>query len=239
MPLSTNQLHNIYLCTTGYTHWNDANIGGTSADTIIPVVPQPGSGTRKTFLQDIGFTVNSDGSTTVPLGGCVKTYEENDPYALYLDSSGNQVADPYASTAVANPDAIEPMSSARLNLYTSGYFYNPNLTLGQAVPSGEQGVLTPGVVQLNTGTPSDAGTVYTDKRGLYLIFRDADVTSSTHFNGSTKNWVNTLFFATSGTPFFKSGPGQALLAAAGVTPDYADCGVDPTTAGPCGSFVGP
>lgn len=237
VPLSPQQLFQIYQCATGFTHWNDAGVGGTSANTIIPVIPQAGSGTRKTFLQDIGFTVDSAGNATPSLGGCVKTYEENDPYALYLDSSGNQVADPYATTAVANADAIEPMSGGRLNLYTSGYFFNPNVALGNAVPAGDQGTLQPGVKLLTTGTPSDSNPIYNDTRGLYVIFREADLTSLTHFNGSAKNWVNTLFAnstTSTGTPFFKGAAGSALLASAGVTPDWADCGKNPTSAGACG-----
>lgn len=242
VPLSPNQLYNIYQCNTGFTHWNDTAIGGTSTDTIIPVVPQNGSGTRKTFLQDIGFTVNSDGSTTPALGSCVKTYEENDPYALYLDSSGNQVADPYATAAVPNPDAIEPMSDGRLNLYAAGYFRNPNLTYGINTSATDQVTLAPAVKLLSSGTPVACGcttpknsdALYTDTRGLYVIFRDADVTSTTKFNGSTKNWVQTLFLNTAGgTPFFNTAAGQALLTSAGVTPDYGDCGVNPTSVSNC------
>lgn len=231
VPLSNTQLLNIYQCTAGWTHWSDANIGGTSSDTIIPIVPQNGSGTRKTFLQDIGFTVNSDGSTTPALGSCVKTYEENDPYALYVDSSGNQVSDPYALSASPNADAIEPMSDGRLNLFAAGYFNNPNLPYGTTTSATEQVTLTPAVKQLTSGSPSDGKALYADNRGLYVIFREADVTSSKKFNGSTKNWVQTLF---SSTGFFNSAAGKALLVSAGVTPDFADCGTNPTTASACG-----
>jgi ABC-type phosphate transport system substrate-binding protein len=236
VALSKAQLKQIYLCATGFTKWNDAGVGGTSNTTIIPIIPQFGSGTRKTFLQDIGFAVDGAGNSTPALGGCVKSFEENDPYALYVDSSGVQVADPYATSAVANPDAIEPMSDGRLNLYAAGYFQNPNLVYGQAVPAGEQGTLDPTVKLLTAGTPSDSTPLYVNKRGLYVIFRNSDVSSSTKFNGGTKNWVNTLFFAATGTPFFKSGAGQGLLAQAGIVPDYSDCGVDPSDASTCAPF---
>ena len=52
MPLSAQQLKSIYTCTA--TTWT--SVGGTSADTIIPIIPQLGSGTRSTFLADIGLT---------------------------------------------------------------------------------------------------------------------------------------------------------------------------------------
>ncbi len=242
--LSKQQLFAIYECTK--TTWTQ--VGGTSGDTILPIVPQPGSGTRKTFLQDIGFTVNGAGVATPALGSCVRTDEENNPYALYLNGDDpttvTPVADPYATTAVANPDAIEPFSQARLNLYASGYFFNPNVTFGNPPPSGDEGVLSP-TVKLDTGaTPttnaSDGNVWYFDERGLYVFFRDIDYTtqtSTTHFNGSTKNWVQTLFYnGPSGNPFFKSGAGQTLLASAGVDPDYAFCGTNPASATGCGPF---
>lgn len=244
VPLTAAQLKTAYLCnggpdglgnaTGGPTRWSD--VGGTSSDLIIPIIPQPGSGTRKTFLQGIGFTVASDGSTTPALGSCVKTYEENDPYALYVDSSGNQSTDPYLPSSTPNVDAIEPMSSARLALYQSGYFQNPNQVLYGTAPNGEvSGTLSPAVQLITTG--------YTNERGLYVFFRESDVavTGTNHFNGTSKNWVQSLFYVpsgTTGTPYFKGSAGQGLLAAAGVTPDYADCGDDPTAAGACGPFNG-
>ena len=51
--------------------WVD--VGGTSTNSIIPVLPQVGSGTRSRFLADIGSPT---------LGTCVKTAEENDPTCL-------------------------------------------------------------------------------------------------------------------------------------------------------------
>ena len=232
VPLSTTQLFNVYQCASGYTHWNDTAVGGTSSDAIIPIIPQNGSGTRKTFLQDIGFTVNSDGSTSPALGSCVKTYEENDPYALYVDSSGNQVSDPYATSAAPNSDALEPMSDGRLDLYAAGYFTNPNLAYGTTTSSTDQVTLDPAVKEITSGTTKDGKGVYDDERGLYVIFRQADVGSAKKFNGSTQNWVNTLFLGTNA--YFKSPAGQALIASSGVTPDYADCGQDPTAASNCG-----
>ncbi|WP_375474902.1 substrate-binding domain-containing protein [uncultured Jatrophihabitans sp.] len=236
VPLSKAQLKQIYLCASGYTHWSDSGVGGTSTDTIIPVIPQNGSGTRKTFLTAIGFTTDGNGNVTQAVGGCVKTYEENDPYALFLDSSGNQVADPYVAGLKPNADAIEPISGGRLTLYQNGYFYNPNQALGKGPTAGDDSVLSPDVALLpTTGTASDGGDVYTQTRGLYVDFRDSDVNSTTHFNGSTKNWVNTLFLAgaSGGTPFFNSPAGKTLLQSAGVTPAYDDCGVDQLGASAC------
>jgi PBP superfamily domain len=236
VALSKQQLFQIYQCAAGFTHWNDAGVGGTSGNTIIPIVPQLGSGTRKTFLTDLGFAVDSAGNATPALGSCVKTYEENDPYALYVDGSGNQVANPYATAAIANADAIEPMSDGRLNMYLAGDFRNPNLVYGTNSSATDQVVLNPGVKLMTSGSPSDSNPLYTNKRGLYVIFRESDTTSTAKFNGSTKNWVSTLFYSATGTPFFAGAAGQALLASAGVVPDYSDCGVNLADASGCAPF---
>ena len=231
--LSKAQLKAIYECTD--TKWTQ--VGGASTDTIIPVLPQNGSGTRKTFLTDIGFTTDANGNVTEAPGGCVKTYEENDPYALYVDSSGNQVTDPYALTANPNADALEPMSDGRLNLYTAGYFTNPNLAFGTTTSTTEEVTLSPNVKELTaSGNASDGAANYVNKRGLYVIFRDADINSTTKFNGSNLNWVKTLFLNSSVKPFFATGAGQALLSSAGVVPDYGDCGKNPTSASACPPF---
>ena len=98
VALSAAQLDYIYTANTGSClTWNDTTIGGASGDTIIPIIPQVGSGTRKTFLQDIG-------DTALTVGNCTVVGEENDPTAM-------------ASTS--NPaDAIEPIAESRLDLYT-------------------------------------------------------------------------------------------------------------------------
>jgi ABC-type phosphate transport system substrate-binding protein len=200
--LSTAQLKAIYTCTK--TTWTA--VGGSSADTIIPVIPQAGSGTRSTFESDIGIT-------DTQLGSCVRVGEENDPYSLYINSAG-------VTQSSANPDAIAPFSGGRLNLYQSGYFNDPSKAYGTP-----QSALHPTVTLATSGTPSDGNPIYDDVRGLFVVFRNSDYSSTTPFQpGGTKNWVNSLFASPSGTPFFKSGSGQALLTAAGVTPAYHDYG---------------
>jgi hypothetical protein len=245
--LTKAQLKSIYECTGGTGTggrwlWSDAGIGGTGTDPIIPIVPQSGSGTRKTFLTDIGFTVDGSGNVTEAPGSCVATYEENDPYSLYVDANGNPAAtDPYLTTTQANPDAIAPMSSARFNLYTGkdvygastgGYIYNPNAAYNATPPGGEQAILAPNVKLLTSG--------YSLERGLYVFFRDSDVavTTTNHFNGTTTNWVHNLFLGSSAyMNNVGGGLGSADLISAGVSPDYADCGADPTSATTnCGPF---
>jgi ABC-type phosphate transport system substrate-binding protein len=214
VPLSAAQLYHVYQCDTGFTHWNDAGIGGTSTDDIAPIIPQSGSGTRSTFLTDIETAA---GQTSISLGACVKTSEENDPTAITSGSFGTPA------------DAIVPFSGSRLALFNAGYFRNPATPYpgGTAVDAGikmDTGSV-PGPVPTGSSAPN---TAYNDNRGLYVVFKQSDLGRTQPFQpGSSRNLIQTLFSGTN--PYFKSGPGQALVAAAGATPGYSDCGVNPTS----------
>jgi ABC-type phosphate transport system substrate-binding protein len=224
--LSTAQLTAIYSCTD--TTWTQ--VGGSSATTIIPILPQLGSGTRKAFLAAI--------SVTTP-GACVVNAEENDPTAI---------------AAQARPaDAIEPMSGGRLNLFqgvlgtggangVGGYFKDPSCPL-KSTTNGCTATINPTVNLVTAGAPSDGHAVFDITRPLYIYFRASDVTSSTVWQpGSTLNAVRTLFynpcpdnppvtgdgcttingvtFGPGGAPYYASPTGQSLIAAAGVSPTY-------------------
>lgn len=192
--LTAAQLVSIYQCTA--TQWTA--VGGTSATTILPLVPQTGSGTRSTFLNDLKA---ANGGTAVTLGACVQTVEENDPTSITGSS--------------APADTIAPFSSGRLALYNAGYFKDPTKVFGVAPVT-----VSPGIALL-TGS----GT-YSNTRGLFITYRDSDTASTTPFQpGGTKNWVQTLFANSGGTtPFVASSAGQADIASAGSTPTYLDCG---------------
>ena len=69
--LTLAQLQAIFNCTD--TTWT--SVGGTSTDTIVPVLPQSSSGTRQTFLTDIG--VATPGSCVVNANGA-QAIEENE-----------------------------------------------------------------------------------------------------------------------------------------------------------------
>lgn len=104
--LTAVQLAHIFQCDTNYQHWNDSGIGGTSSNTIIPVIPQNGSGTHDFFLSDMGAALGLSGPITV--GSCVKVGQEHDPSSIF----GN-----------ATPaDVIMPFSTAKIALINSGYF---------------------------------------------------------------------------------------------------------------------
>jgi ABC-type phosphate transport system substrate-binding protein len=197
--LSPAELVSIY--SGAVTKWNQlpGNSSGSSA-TIVPLIPQAGSGTRSSFVADLQ---TANGGTAVTLGSNVLTVEENDPTAI--------------TNAASPADTIVPFSGSRLALYNAGYFHDPSV----AYPGGA--ALTPGI-KLSSGTPTDGNAVYSDVRGLYIIYRDSDRLSTTPFQpGSSKNFVASLF-ANNPASFFKSAPGQAAIAAAGATPLFADLG---------------
>ncbi len=74
----------------------DATNPNASADAIIPIIPQVGSGTRSFFLGQLSPALTNPGT-------CSVVAEENDPTALAQQT---------------NPaDAIEPISQGRLDLY--------------------------------------------------------------------------------------------------------------------------
>lgn len=203
--LSISDLLGIY--TGQYTHWNEipGNSSGSTA-AIIPELPPSSSAIYKTFLADLKA---ANGGSTPALGSNVVFVEQNDPTAI--TGQGANAA-----------NAIVPFSAARLALYNAGYFHDPT----KAFPGGS--AITPGV-KLLTGTPPESGspTPYASTVTHYVIFRQKDLSSATPMEpGGSLNWAETLFSDPSGTttPYVESGAGQALLAAAGITPHYEDLG---------------
>ncbi|WP_448631233.1 substrate-binding domain-containing protein [Cellulomonas soli] len=88
--LTVAQLVGIYNGT--YTNWSQ--VGG-SAGTIVPMLPQTGSGTRSFFLAQLKA---ANGNVDVVLAGSVQTVQEHD-----------------AAPIAANADAVAPFSVARYN----------------------------------------------------------------------------------------------------------------------------
>ncbi len=224
VPLTMDQLVHVYQCDAGSTDWHDLNNAAPVGSTIVPEVPQSGSGTGDSFRADLQA---ANGGTAVTLGSCVKITEENDPTAITSPPTG------------LSQDAIQPMSSGRVNLYSSGYFHNP----GDAFPTPNS--VNPGV-ELMYGAGGTAQTpgacvkptapgqllTYCDTRGLFIAWRETDSASTTAWQpGSTKNWVQTLFWrpAGTGTPYIKTAGGQDDISAGGATATYVDCGVDQPT----------
>ncbi|WP_432971164.1 hypothetical protein [Dactylosporangium sp. CA-233914] len=94
--LTRAQLIGIYTCAVGFRHWNDSGIGGSSADEIYPVLPQPQSGTRSFWLSALGITTP---------GSCVDVTtnpEENEGVnAIFTGAHKNNVVFPYSGAVFA------------------------------------------------------------------------------------------------------------------------------------------
>jgi hypothetical protein len=103
-------------------------------------------------------------------------------------------------------DAIAPFSGGQLSLIKQGYF-------GSDVASAVTGL---------TGTAPDGATSYDSTHPLYVILRDSDIASTAGWLESTRNWAHLLFVGAHN--YVSSGGSVALIAAAGLTPSYADLG---------------
>jgi len=189
------------------TTWTQ--VGGTSTDKIIPELPPSGSSVNKTFIADL---TAANGGVAPTLGSDVITVEQNDPTSI--------------TSATTPADAIVPFSQGRLNLWNGvsgdpavsassgkGYFHDPTV----AYP-GSSTALSPGI-KIETGSGA-----YSDTLDIYAVFPQSAEASTTPWQpGSTLNWVQALFSDPGGPePYFESPAGQALLAQAGLVPDYMD-----------------
>jgi ABC-type phosphate transport system substrate-binding protein len=228
VPLTGAQLAQIYTCAV--TDWHTFNAAAPVGSTIYAEAPQPGSGTGSSFLSDISNAqVAAGGASISNFGGCVHIGEENDPLAIANLDATNK------------PNAIQPMSDGRKGLYDNGYFHDPSSAFpsNSALTSGVQllyGTQTANACQKPTN-PSGPGNAlaYCNTRGLYIVWRAADDTFGTPWQpGTTRNWVQTLFWRPSGqgTPHIKTSLGQSEIGAGGVQPTYVDCGIL-TTATTC------
>jgi len=195
--LTASQLVDIYQCTS--TKWTD--VGGASGNTIHPLIPQSGSGTRNFFLADLQA---ANGGTAITLGSCVRTVQEHDPTGIWVDPSP--------------ADAIEPFSTGKISLINSGYFANAGYTNASGKNAYSTGFLT---------TLSGANA-YNSSRGMYLAIRNADLNSTAIFQpGGTQNWAKTL--VAGATSYFARSAQGPQIVAAGFTQAYKDCGVNPTS----------
>ncbi|HEY0473405.1 MAG TPA: hypothetical protein VGD34_17145 [Kribbella sp.] len=98
--LTDAQLNGIYQCKAGFRDWHDINPAIPVGSTIVPLIPQTGSGTRKEWAARVGITDPN------VLPACVtdqsNTVQEHDPT-------------PVKNTAFS----IAPVSEGRYNLLTA------------------------------------------------------------------------------------------------------------------------
>ncbi|MDT4893938.1 MAG: hypothetical protein QOE97_2973 [Pseudonocardiales bacterium] len=245
--LTLSQITSIYNCSV--THWNELGGSFTSTDSIVPLVPQVGSGTRSSFLGAI--------SVGTP-GPCVQNVEENDPEAIqaaqYITYTGTSGSVTQAGAKGAMDNAIEPMSQGRLNLFqgklsdgtgngVGGYFKDPSCPFAPAISTANAPQCTTGATLAPNVTFWSAG--WNTDRNLYIYFRHQDFLGSKKFQpGGSLNWIRTMLYnpcpnpgvgdptctvdpvsgreyGPGGAPWIASGAGQANISASGIVPAYA------------------
>lgn len=176
--------------------WNaiPGNSGGSSG-TIVPLLPQPGSGTRGSFD---AFLKAANGGVSVTYSNPNLIVTQESDWAQYDTASG--------ATQVNN--RIGPFSSGRIGLNDSGYF----------------GADAKDKVVLRVGNPPGGGTAYDDARQMVIAVRESDVNSAANWQpGSTRNWVKTLF--SGATSVIANPAYAGNIQAAGQTATYQDLGV--------------
>jgi hypothetical protein len=198
--LSLNELVNIYDGT--WTTWGQlpGYSGAAPTGTIIAEIPPSTSSVYSKFVAALTAV---DSSFSVD-GSVVKTVEQNDPTAI--------------TTASTPANAIVPFSNARLSLWNDGYFLNP----ATPFPGGTSSPLSPGVSLLTATAPDGSASLNVSVTD-YIVFRADDLalsgTANPYQPGGTLNWVQTLFWNTSGpAPYISSPEGKTLITASGITP---------------------
>jgi|KBSSwiStaDraftv2_1062776.scaffolds.fasta_scaffold108116_2 ABC-type phosphate transport system substrate-binding protein len=124
VPLSAADLWHIYK--GDYTTWSDVpSYAGThGSETIIPLLPQPNSGTRNDFLGNLNTQTGLGAlNTTTPGNPNIRNVEEHDPTGITSQPSGDR------------PNVIDPFSVGRQNLINSGYLAPVTMT-GVSLQSG-------------------------------------------------------------------------------------------------------
>ncbi|WP_028644892.1 hypothetical protein [Nocardioides sp. URHA0020] len=187
---------------------SDAAVAGQS---IVALYLPATAGMKNIFLNELKRLKGSDPS----IDPALPIVQQNDPTVI----TG-------LPTLAQRKNAIVPFPRGRFNLLGKGYYANsPNGSINNYSSTQDRVALTAAGIQLldedSSGTKTLADPFGVDF-AYNAIFRDSDYTSDVPWQpGSTLNWVQALFYNPGGPdPFVKTEAGQALLAAAGITPAY-------------------
>lgn len=221
--LSADDILKIY--TGQYTKWSDVPgySGPAPDDTIIPLTLPSDAGMWNTFLANVKRQNPGNSTFTGRNNPNSFNVQQNDP------------------TAIANlpeaqrKNAIVPFPRGRYRTLNKGYYTltsdgqktnNYNTEAGHRTAADASAIkLLDGDSTADNNTPA---APYGGNFAYNALIRESDLTSTTPWQpGSTLNWVKALFYNPDGpAPFVRTPAGQALLEAAGVTPDYHVYGTD-------------
>ena len=193
--------------------------GPAAGETIIPLILPTDAGMWNTFVKNVGqqnpgVSVTSDVLRSNPNKIQV---QQNDPTSI------TNLPD------AQRKNAIVPFPRGRYRTLNTGYYTqtfdgqktnNYNTETGHRTPADASGIkLLDGD---STSDVLDKTAPYGGNFAYNALIRESDLTSNEPWQpGSTLNWVQALFYNPDGPlPFVRTPAGQALLEAAGVTPDY-------------------
>ena len=148
-----------------------------------------------------------------------------------------QQNDPTAITglpAAQRKNAIVPFPRGRFRTLNTGYYtatsaHDQRLQHRDRAPHRRPAPPASSCSTADSNTDVNQPTApYGGNFAYNAIVRESDLNSTTPWQpGSTLNWVQALFYNPDGPePFVRTPAGEALLTAAGVTPDYHVFGTD-------------
>ncbi|MDZ4267411.1 MAG: substrate-binding domain-containing protein, partial [Mycobacterium sp.] len=197
--------------------------GPAPSETIIPLILPTDAGMWNTFLANVkrqnpgndGFTGRSNPNSI--------QVQQNDPVSITSLPDAQR------------KNAIVPFPRGRYRTLNTGYYtqtFDGQKTNNYNTETGHRTAASAAGIQLLNGA-SDAdvnqpSAPYGGNFAYNAIVRESDLNDETPWQpGSTLNWVEALFYNPDGpAPFVRTPAGEALLLAAGVTPDYHVFGTD-------------
>jgi ABC-type phosphate transport system substrate-binding protein len=222
-PATISALATLNIYSGLWTTWGDVSCGCTThtGETIIPLILPTDAGMWGTFVTNVG---KQNPGVTV--------------------NSGTLRANPTAITslgAAARANAIVPFPRGRFNTLNTGYYAqtkesegtlaSPKTNLYNTEAGHRTAASAAGIQLLDPTSTQDvlsSSAPYGGNFPYNAVIRESDLTSNVPWQpGSTLNWVQALFYNPGGPdPFVRTPAGEALLEAAGVTPDYHVFGTD-------------
>lgn len=199
--------------------------GPAPTETIVPLILPTDAGMWNTFVANV--------AKQNPQAGVVSNTLRSNSNSIQVQQN-----DPVSITSLPEAqrkNAIVPFPRGRYRTLNTGYYTqtfdgqktnNYNTETGHRTAANANGIkLLDGNSNTDQASPS---APYGGNFAYNAIVRERDLNSTTPWQpGSTLNWVEALFYNPDGpAPFVRTPAGEALLEAAGVTPDYHVFGTD-------------